>query len=195
MHKVVSHQVRREARWLRQGHRSGVLWFTGLSGSGKSSLAVGLERVFFDRGMRVIVLDGDNLRHGLNGDLGFSDADRQENIRRVSEVAALFAEAGYVVVTAFISPFQTDRADARDTIGEGFREIFIHADLEVCEQRDPKGLYAKARSGEITDFTGISSPYEAPPSPDLIVNSGKDDFDACVATLVEYADRVFQLDG
>ena len=186
MHKVVSHQVRREARWLRQGHRSGVLWFTGLSGSGKSSLAVGLERVFFDRGMRVIVLDGDNLRHGLNGDLGFSDADRQENIRRVSEVAALFAEAGYVVVTAFISPFQTDRADARDTIGEGFREIFIHADLEVCEQRDPKGLYKKVRRGAIRNFTGFDSPYDRPENPEIRIDTETVSAEEAAIRIIDY---------
>ncbi len=169
------------------------MWFTGLSGSGKSSLAVGLERAFFELGARVFVLDGDNLRHGLNGDLGFSDEDRQENIRRVIEVAALFSEAGFIVVTAFISPFQVDRAGARGAIGDGFHEIFIHADLEVCEKRDPKGLYVKARSGEIPDFTGISSPYEAPLEPDMTVNSGEEDFDTCLAALVNYATQVFDV--
>jgi len=181
------------ARWRRQGHRSGVLWFTGLSGAGKSSLAVGLERELFGRGMRVFVLDGDNLRHGLNGDLGFSDADRQENIRRVAEVAALFAQAGFVVVTAFISPFRADRDTARRTIGDDFHEAHIHADLEVCEARDPKGLYVKARAGDIADFTGISSPYEAPLAPEISVNTGEQDFDTCLALLVDYAVRAFAL--
>jgi len=185
--------IDRPARWRRQGHRSGVLWFTGLSGAGKSSLAVEVERELFNRGMRAFVLDGDNLRHGLNGDLGFSDADRQENIRRVTEVAALFADAGFVVVTAFISPFRSDRDAARHAIGDGFHEAHIHADLAVCEARDPKGLYAKARAGEIADFTGISSPYEAPLAPEITVDTGKQDFDTCVRHLVDYAIRAFTI--
>ena len=188
-----STMIDRPARWGRQGHRSGVLWFTGLSGAGKSSLAVEVERELFNRGIRAFVLDGDNLRHGLNGDLGFSDADRQENIRRVTEVAALFADAGFVVVTAFISPFRSDRDAARQAIGNGFHEAHIHADLAVCEARDPKGLYAKARAGEIADFTGISSPYEEPLAPEISVDTGEHDFDTCVRQLVDYAVRSFAL--
>lgn len=185
------HTVTGQQRWNRQGHRSGVMWFTGLSGAGKSTLAVALERRLFDRGMRVFVLDGDNLRHGLNGDLGFSDADRQENIRRVTEVAAAFAEAGNIVITAFISPFRMDRDNARQVIGENFHEIHIYADLEVCEGRDPKGLYAKARAGEISDFTGISSPYEVPINPELLVDTGAVDIENCVDKLVHYAFNAF----
>ena len=180
-------QIDPEARWSRQGHTSGVIWLTGLSGAGKSSLAVGLERVLFDQGMRVIVLDGDNLRHGLTGDLGFSDMDRHENIRRITETAAAFIVSGAVVITAFISPFRAGRETARGKIGERFHEVFIHADLEVCEARDPKGLYARARSGEIENFTGISSPYEKPLNPDLALNTGDEDFDACLAQLRDYA--------
>ncbi len=194
-HLAMRHLVGREARWQRQRHRAGVLWFTGLSGAGKSSLAVGLERRLFDRGMRVFVLDGDNLRHGLNGDLGFSDADRTENIRRVTEAAAAFAEAGYVVISAFISPFRADRAAARAVIGKGFHEVYIDAALAVCEARDPKGLYARARKGEIKDFTGISSPYEAPEAPELTVAAGANDFESCLAGLEDYAVKAFRLEG
>lgn len=188
-----THQIDREARWCRQGHKSGVLWFTGLSGAGKSSLAVGLERILFDQDMRVFVLDGDNLRHGLNGDLGFSDADRQENIRRVTEVAEGFSRSGTIVITAFISPFRIDRDNARRVIGEQFHEVFIDAGLEICEARDPKGLYAKARAGEISNFTGISSPYEAPLNPELEVDTGAEDFDACLERLRKYAISAFHL--
>ena len=180
-------QIDPEARWSRQGHTSGVIWLTGLSGAGKSTLAVGLERVLFDQGMRVVVLDGDNLRHGLTADLGFSDTDRHENIRRITETAAAFIVSGAVVITAFISPFRADRETARGKIGERFHEVFIQADLEVCEARDQKGLYAGARSGEIANFTGISSPYEMPLNPDLVLNTGDEDFDACLAQLRDYA--------
>jgi adenylyl-sulfate kinase len=195
MPDLIAHHVGHEARWQRQGHRGGVMWFTGLSGAGKSSLAVGLERQLFARDMRVFVLDGDNLRHGLNGDLGFSDADRQENIRRVAQLAAVFAEAGHVVITAFISPFRIDRDAARQVIGRNFYEAHIHADLSVCETRDPKGLYAKARAGEISDFTGISSPYEAPAKADISVDTGRMDFDACLTQLNDFALTAFRLEG
>jgi bifunctional enzyme CysN/CysC len=194
-HRAMRHLVGRDQRWRAQGHRSGVLWFTGLSGAGKSSLAVGLERALFDAGMRVFVLDGDNLRHGLNGDLGFSDADRSENIRRVTEVAAAFAEAGHVVITAFISPFRDDRHRAREIIGEGFHEVHVAAPLAVCEARDPKGLYARARAGEIKDFTGISSPYEAPEAAELTLDTGAEDFERCLAELAAYATKAFRLAG
>ena len=179
------------ARWQRHGHRGGVLWFTGLSGSGKSTLATELESALFQQGYQVFVLDGDNLRHGLNGDLGFSADDRQENIRRVTEVAAAFAETGMVVVSAFISPFRTDRDKARSAIGHGFHEIFLDAELAICEQRDPKGLYQQARAGKIADFTGISSPYEAPQSPELTIHSGREPIDRCIETLVHYTRDAF----
>jgi len=187
----MAHGIGPEERRGRSGHRSGVLWFTGLSGAGKSSLALGLERRLFDRGMNVFVLDGDNLRHGLNGDLGFSDAARSENIRRVTEVAAAFAEAGRVVITAFISPFRADRSAARAVIGEGFHEVHIAAALDICEARDPKGLYARARAGEISDFTGISSPYEEPEAPELALDTGEEDFETCLDRLEAYACEAF----
>ena len=184
-------QIDLEARWFRQGHANGVIWLTGLSGAGKSALAVGLERVLFDQGMRVVVLDGDNLRHGLTGDLGFSDMDRRENIRRITETAVAFIASGAVVITAFISPFRADREAARVKLGKQFHEIFIQADIEVCEARDPKGLYARARSGEIANFTGVSSPYEVPLNPELVLNTGDEDFDACLAQLRDYALTAF----
>ncbi|MBM10323.1 MAG: adenylyl-sulfate kinase [Magnetovibrio sp.] len=176
-----------KARWIRQGHKSGVLWLTGLSGAGKSALAVGLERFLFDKGMRVFALDGDNLRHGLTGDLGFSHKDRHENIRRLAEVAAAFVDSGFIVVTAFISPFRVDRDNARRKLGGQFHEIFVKADLNVCEERDPKGLYARARAGEIKNFTGISSPYEEPYCPELILNTGEEEFESSLARLLDYA--------
>ncbi len=180
-----------QARWRRQGHRGGVLWFTGLSGSGKSTLAQALEQALFAAGRQAFVLDGDNLRHGLNADLGFSDADRGENIRRVTEVAGLFAEAGMIVISAFISPFRADRIAARQRIGEGFHEIHLSASLDVCEQRDPKGLYGRARRGEIADFTGISSPYEQPQFPDLIIDTGAEDLAASLKRIADYAEAAF----
>ncbi len=176
-----------KARWIRQGHKSGVLWLTGLSGAGKSALAVGLERFLFDKGMRVFVLDGDNLRHGLTGDLGFSERDRHENIRRVTEVTAAFINSGSIVVTALISPFRADRDSARRKIGAQFHEVFVKADLEICEERDPKGLYAKARAGEIENFTGVSSPYEEPNNPELIINTGEEKFQSSLERLLDYA--------
>ena len=179
------------ARARRHGHEGGVLWFTGLSGSGKSTLAIGLEQALFAEGFKVFVLDGDNLRHGLNGDLGFSDRDRQENIRRVTEVAAAFVDTGMVVITAFISPFRADRNRASQILGAKFHEIFVDANLEVCEARDPKGLYKKARAGIIPDFTGISSPYERPESPALSLDTGCMSIDVCVADLRDYAMRAF----
>ncbi len=176
----------------RCGHQAGVLWFTGLSGSGKSTLAIGLEQALFAEGFQVFVLDGDNLRQGLNGDLGFSDGDRQENIRRVTEVAAVFADAGMVVITAFISPFRADRERAHKILGEKFHEIFVDARLEVCEARDPKGLYKKARAGIIPEFTGVSSPYERPESPALSLDTGALYIDDCVVALRDYAVRAFR---
>ena len=160
--------VSRAEREERQGHRGAVVWLTGLSGSGKSTLAIGLERRLFAEGLSVVVLDGDNIRTGLNANLGFGAEDRHENIRRIAEVAKLFLEAGQVVITAFISPTLAMRDLARGIVGEAdFLEVFVDAPLEACEARDVKGLYRKARAGEIRGFTGIDDPYEAPLSPAL----------------------------
>jgi adenylylsulfate kinase len=155
-------------------HKAVVIWFTGLSGSGKSTLALAVEVALFERGCRSFVLDGDNVRHGLNKDLGFSPEDREENIRRIGEVAALFTQAGTIAMTAFISPYRADRDKARAIAGEGkFIEVFVKCPVEVCEQRDPKGLYKKARAGEIPQFTGISAPYEEPLSPELVIDTSQ----------------------
>ena len=184
---IVWHQasVDRDARAEQRGHRSAILWFTGLSGAGKSTLANAVNQALFERGMATYVLDGDNVRHGLCRDLGFSDADREENIRRIGEVAKLFLDSGVIVLTAFVSPFRADRDKARALVGDGdFLEIFCSADLSVCEERDTKGLYAKARAGEIKEFTGISSPYEAPEHPELSVNTGAGELDTCVNEVV-----------
>jgi len=170
----------------KRGHQSSILWFTGLSGSGKSTLANAVNARLFARGLATYVLDGDNIRHGLCNDLGFSDADREENIRRIGEVASLFLDAGVIVLTAFVSPFCSDRNKARDLVSEGdFIEIYCSADLKVCEERDTKGLYAKARKGEIKDFTGISSPYEEPESPELKIDTGNTDLEICVDQVVD----------
>jgi len=192
---AVGHAVTREARHARNGHRGGVLWFTGLSGAGKSTLALALERELFARGFQVYVLDGDNIRSGLNADLGFDPGDRAENIRRVGEVAALFADAGMIAISALISPYRADRERARKAAGDAFHEIYIHAPLEVCEQRDPKGLYRRARAGEIAEFTGISSPYEPPETPDLVVPTHELPPEDCVALLVRYVEENFRVRG
>lgn len=158
-----NHQIIKEDRAKRTSQKSFILWFTGLSGSGKSTIANALEEVLFNNGNFTYLLDGDNVRHGLNKDLNFDDKSRVENIRRVGEVAKLFVDSGLIVLTAFISPFQSDRELVKSLVDEGeFIEVFIDTPLEVCESRDPKGLYKKARAGEIKDFTGIDSPYEAP---------------------------------
>lgn len=176
-HSVISRNLRER----QSGHRGAIIWFTGLSGSGKSTLAHGVEEQLFKLGCRTFVLDGDNVRHGLCGDLGFTEKDREENIRRVGEVAKLFMEAGVIVLTAFISPFQEDRARVRRMVGENdFIEIFCNAPLQVCEGRDVKGLYKKARAGQISEFTGISSPYEIPDKPELAVNTGEAELEDCV---------------
>ena len=185
---IVWHEasVDRAARADKRGHRSAILWFTGLSGSGKSTLANAVNAALFERGLTTYVLDGDNVRHGLCKDLGFSDADREENIRRIGEVAKLFLDAGVIVLTAFVSPFRADRDKARDLVEEGdFFEIFCAADLEVCESRDPKGLYAKARSGVIKEFTGISSPYEAPDAPELKIDTGAEELAESVEMVIK----------
>ncbi|MCL1040946.1 MULTISPECIES: adenylyl-sulfate kinase [Shewanella] len=179
----VSHDERTQAN----GHKGAVLWFTGLSGSGKSTIANAVDRLLHDKGCKTYVLDGDNVRHGLNGDLGFSDEDRVENIRRIGEVAKLFVDAGLLVSTAFISPFSADRKMVRDLLGAGqFIEIFIDTPLDVCEQRDPKGLYKKARAGEIKHFTGIDSAYEAPLSPEVHVNTAEQSVQQCAEQVVDY---------
>jgi bifunctional enzyme CysN/CysC len=175
-------------RALRTGHRGAVVWLTGLSGAGKSTIAQSIERDLFHRGMNTYVLDGDNIRHGLNSNLGFSPDDRVENIRRVSEVAKLMADAGTVVITAFISPYRMDRRRAREIALEGnaeFIEVFVDAPLEVCEARDPKNLYKKARAGEIREFTGIDAPYEAPDDPEIVVRTDEQTVDESVATILE----------
>ncbi|MEB3159472.1 MAG: adenylyl-sulfate kinase [Synechococcus sp.] len=177
--------VDRAARAEQRGHRSAILWFTGLSGAGKSTLANAVNQALFERGLATYVLDGDNVRHGLCKDLGFSDADREENIRRIGEVAKLFLDSGVIVLTAFVSPFRADRDKARALVDDGdFIEVFCAADLGVCEQRDTKGLYAKARAGEIKEFTGISSPYEAPEAPELEVDTGAAALEVCVDQVV-----------
>ena len=184
---IVWHQssVAREDRANKSGHGSAILWFTGLSGSGKSTLANAVNSALFNRGLATYVLDGDNIRHGLCKDLGFSDQDREENIRRIGEVAKLFLDAGVIVLTAFVSPFRADRERARKLVKEGdFIEIYCSANLKVCEERDTKGLYAKARKGDIKDFTGISSPYEVPDNPELLIETGSLNLDLCVEKIV-----------
>ncbi|QCZ94119.1 adenylyl-sulfate kinase [Salinimonas iocasae] len=162
------HEVNKQTRSDKLGQKPRVIWLTGLSGSGKSTLANLLEKKLFEDGKLTYLLDGDNVRHGLCGDLGFSDKDRVENIRRISEVAKLFVDSGTIVLTAFISPFQTDRDFCRNLLQEKeFVEVYVDVPLAVCEQRDPKGLYKKARNGEIKDFTGIDSTYEAPVNPEV----------------------------
>ena len=188
---AVGHTLSREARVLRNGHKGGVLWFTGLSGAGKSTLALALEARLFAKGYHVYVLDGDNVRSGLNANLGFSPEDRAENIRRVGEVAGLFADAGFIVISSFISPYRADRERARKAAGDTFHEIYIKASLEVCEQRDPKGLYRRARTGEIPEFTGISSPYEPPESAELVVRTDLLNVEECLGELAAYVERAF----
>lgn len=175
--------ISREERWQRGGTPGCTVWFTGLSASGKSTLASALERVLIDNGQRAYRLDGDNIRHGLNSDLGFSAADRAENIRRIGEVARLFADSGCVVLTAFISPYIADRGRCRglhERDGLLFLEVFLDASLAICEKRDPKGMYKKARAGQIEGFTGVDDPYEPPPHPDLVLDTGVLDVAACI---------------
>ncbi|WP_144490578.1 adenylyl-sulfate kinase [Bacillus sp. WP8] len=171
----------------KNNHKSGIIWLTGLSGSGKSTIANAAARELFEQGYQVTVLDGDNVRHGLNKDLGFSDDDRKENIRRIGEVAKLFVEQGTIVITAFISPFQEDRHIVRQLVEDGeFHEVFVKCDLNVCEERDPKGLYKKARNGEIPFFTGIDSPYEEPAEPELVLDTGELSREESKQRLVDY---------
>jgi adenylylsulfate kinase len=167
-------------------HKSGLLWFTGLSGAGKSTLAHAVEEELYLRNCHTFVLDGDNVRHGLCGDLGFSESDRVENIRRVGEVSKLFIEAGVIVLTAFISPFAADRDKVRALVGDDFIEIYCACPVEVCEQRDVKGLYQKARQGIIKEFTGISSPYEAPQQAELSIDTANTDLNTSVEIVLNY---------
>ena len=193
---LVSHKVTPDARAARFGHKGGVLWFTGLSGAGKSTLAMAVEQHLFRKGYAVYVLDGDNIRSGLNANLGFSPEDRVENIRRVGEVAALFADAGFLCITAFISPYRADRARARAaTPPGGFHEVYVSADLATCEARDPKGLYRRARKGEIGEFTGISAPYEPPLAPSLVVDTGSAAIEACIEQILAYVAQHFAPGG
>ncbi|MGQ9662144.1 MAG: adenylyl-sulfate kinase [Kiritimatiellia bacterium] len=177
--------ITKEDRWRLNGHKGAVIWFTGLSGSGKSTLAHAVEATLFERNVRTYVLDGDNIRHGLNKDLGFSPEDRQENIRRIGEVAKLFADAGFIAMTAFISPYIADRNLARSLNPPGtFIEVYCKCPLQTCEQRDPKGLYKKARSGLIKDFTGIDAPYEPPENPELVLDTGAESVETCVRKVI-----------
>jgi len=179
--------VTREARERQNRHKSFILWFTGLSGAGKSTLAHRVEELLFEMGCRTYVFDGDNVRHGLCSDLAFGDDDRRENIRRIGEMSKLFIDAGVVSLTAFISPFRRDRDLVRSLVGDGdFVEIFCNAPLSVCEERDVKDLYRRARSGEIPDFTGISSPYEEPDNPEITVYTGRDGLDECAEQVLAF---------
>jgi len=178
--------ITKEDRERLNGHRAVVLWFTGLSGSGKSTLAHAVENALFEKGCLTYVLDGDNVRHGLNKNLGFSPEDREENIRRIGEVANLFIQAGVIAMTAFISPYRKDRDTARKLAGNDFVEVFVKCAVDVCEQRDTKGLYKKARAGEIKEFTGVSAPYEEPLHPELVVDTAQE-------TLEQSAHKVLEL--
>src|SRR5512138_499684 len=186
---IVWHQgnVTRADREKINGHKACTVWLTGLSGSGKSTIAVDLEKRLWERGVRAYILDGDNIRHGLNKNLGFSPADRTENIRRIGEVAKLFTDAGVIVMTSFISPYRGDRDAVRAIMAKGdFVEVHVQASVETCESRDVKGLYKKARAGEIPEFTGISAPYEAPERPELVLDTQAQSVEQSVAALVGY---------
>lgn len=187
---TVWHQptVTRARREQMNRHESAIIWFTGLSGAGKSTIAHAVEEHLHQQGCRTYVLDGDNVRHGLCGDLGFSIDDRHENIRRIGEVACLFADAGTITLTAFISPLKADRAQVRRIAGADFIEIFCRCPIDVCESRDVKGIYKKARAGEIKDFTGISSPYEEPDSPELVIETVSMSIEESAAVVMAYLD-------
>ncbi len=181
------HQISKQQRAKIKDQKPCILWFTGLSGSGKSTIANAVESKLYEMGKHTYLLDGDNIRMGLNAGLGFSEEDRAENIRRIGEVSKLFVDAGLIVLSAFISPFQKERDRVRAMVEDGeFIEIFVDAPLEICESRDPKGLYKKARSGEIAEFTGISSPYEAPKNPEIHIRNDKRDIEECAGEVIEY---------
>jgi adenylylsulfate kinase len=189
---IVWHQgaITRDDRQKLNGHRGCTVWLTGLSGSGKSTIAVDLEKRLLERGVRTYILDGDNIRHGLNKNLGFSPEDRTENIRRIGEVAKLFSDAGLVALTAFISPYRADRDQVRAIMQPGdFIEVFVDCPVEVCEQRDVKGLYKKARAGEIKEFTGISAPYEAPAKPELVLRTSGQTVEHSALQILDYLVR------
>ncbi|MFJ7407765.1 MULTISPECIES: adenylyl-sulfate kinase [unclassified Lysinibacillus] len=186
---IVWHEssITKEERRTQNKHQSFILWFTGLSASGKSSVANALARALFDRGNQAFVLDGDNVRHGLNNDLGFDEVSRKENIRRIGEVSKLFVEGGQIVLTAFISPYREDRQVVRKLVEVGeFLEVYVRCSVETCEQRDPKGLYKKARNAEIANFTGISAPYEEPEHPEFILDTERYSIEECVEQLTSF---------
>jgi adenylylsulfate kinase len=188
------HAISKEDRERQNGHKGHVLWFTGLSGSGKSTVASAVERELHQQGIKTFILDGDNVRTGLNSDLDFSAASREENIRRIAHVSALMKDAGLVVLSAFVSPYQKDRDFVRECAQGDFSEIFISTPLEVCEQRDVKGLYAKARAGEISNFTGISAPFEEPTNPELDVPTHQMSIEEATAMVVDYINTKIALD-
>ncbi|MBU0713635.1 adenylyl-sulfate kinase [bacterium] len=180
-------EITKQDREKRNGHKGVVIWMTGLSACGKSTVATELQKQLFERGCNVYILDGDNIRHGLNGDLGFSPADREENIRRIGQVAKLFAESGAIAITSFISPYRKDRDINRALLPESeFIEIFVKASLAVCEERDPKGLYKKARAGIIPEFTGISAPYEEPLNPELVIETDRLSVEESTLKITDY---------
>ncbi|NOY59405.1 MAG: adenylyl-sulfate kinase [Calditrichaeota bacterium] len=182
--------ISKEDREKLLGQKGVTLWFTGLSGSGKSTVAHEVEKIFYERGHASFVLDGDNIRHGLNKDLGFSPEDREENIRRIGEVAHLFTEAGLITLTSFISPYRSDRQKARELANEGdFIEIYVYCPLEECERRDPKGLFKKARAGIIPEFTGISAPYEEPENPEIRLETHKNSVEECAKIVIDYLEK------
>jgi adenylylsulfate kinase len=186
---IIWHQstITKNERQQQNQHKSCVIWFTGLSGSGKSSLANALDKELFSLNVQSYVLDGDNIRHGLNAGLGFSKEDRKENIRRIGEVSKLFVDSGQIISTAFISPFREDRDQVRALFPDGeFIEVYVKCPITICENRDPKGLYKKARNGEISEFTGISSPYEEPNHPELIIETDKLTISQSVGTIINY---------
>lgn len=182
--------VERADRERLHGHAGVTMWFTGLSGSGKSTLAIRVEQLLVERGCFAYVLDGDNIRHGLNKDLGFSPEDRKENIRRIGEVAKLFTDAGAITLTAFISPYRSDRDQVRKLMNSGdFIEVYVATPIDVCEARDPKGLYKKARAGQIPEFTGVSAPYEIPESPELIIHTEKETVDQSAQHILQFLEK------
>lgn len=180
-------EVTKAERQAQNNHKSVVLWFTGLSGSGKSTISVALEKALFERGVRSYRLDGDNIRHGLNNNLGFSPEDRKENIRRIGEVSKLLADTGLITLTAFISPYREDRDRVREILDDGeFIEVYAKASVAACEERDPKQLYKKARAGEIKNFTGIDAPYEAPENAEIVVDTETTSVEDAVAQIIQY---------
>lgn len=183
--------ISKENRIKKQGYRSCVVWFTGLSASGKSTIAHAVEVKLFEQGMSTYVFDGDNIRHGLNRDLSFTPEDRKENIRRIGEVAKLFVDAGIIVFTTFISPYKEDREAVRQLFGKGeFIEVYVKCPLEECEKRDPKGWYKKAKMGEIPNYTGVSAPYEVPKNPELVLETDKDDVNKCIDKVISYLKKI-----